>query len=75
MYWENRKCIQNFIGDSRGLPRLKCVDNKGIYAGGAQCENVVDHISPAEDRNHWRAVVKAKLKFPVPQRSDSFLTK
>jgi hypothetical protein len=70
-----RNAYKIFIGNSRGLPRLKCVENKGIYTGEVQCENVVDHISPTEDRNHWRDVVNAKLKFPVPQRSDSFLTK
>jgi hypothetical protein len=36
---------------------------------------VVDHITPAEERNHWRNVVNAKLKFPIPQRADRFLTK
>jgi hypothetical protein len=70
-----RNACKIFIANSRGLPRLKCVDNEGIYAGGAQSENVVDHISPAEDRIHWMNIVKAKLKFSVPQRADSFLTK
>ena len=60
---------------SRELLRLKCVDNKWIYAGRAQFENMVDHISSAEDRNHWRDVVNAKFKFPVPERANSFLTK
>jgi hypothetical protein len=36
---------------------------------------VVDDVIPAEDRIHWKDVVNAKLKFPVPQRADSFLTK
>jgi len=70
-----RNASKIFIGNSRGLPRFKCVDNEGIYAGGAQSENVVDHISPADDRIYWMNVVNAKLKFPVPQRADSFLTK
>jgi hypothetical protein len=70
-----RNAHKIFIRNSRGLPRLKCVDNEEIYAGGARCENVVDHVSPAEDRTHWRDVVNAKLKLQFPQRADSFLTK
>lgn len=67
-----RNAYKTFIGKSRGLPRLKCVDNKGIYAGRAQCENVVDYVSPAKNSNQWTDVVKAKFKFPVPQRRTAF---
>ena len=49
--------------------------NKGIYAGRAKRENAVDYISPAENRNYWKDIVHANLKFPVPQTADSFLTK
>lgn len=51
------------------------MDNKGVNAGRAQCENVVDHIISAKDSNQWRDVVNAKLKFPFPQRVDSVLIK
>jgi hypothetical protein len=38
------------------------VDNEGIYAGGAQCENVLDHVSPAEDRMWWITLVRLRIE-------------
>jgi hypothetical protein len=44
-----RNAYKTFIEDSRLIPRLTCVDNTGVYVGRAECENVVDYISPAKD--------------------------
>lgn len=70
-----RNAYKIFIGKSRGLPRFKCVGNKGFYAGRTKLENVVNFNSPAENGNHWKDIVRGKLKFPVPKTTNSFLTK